>query len=354
MINLSKETVQILEDLERRIDPVVEEDLEGQWREFLYNGSSEDIFVPKRISNSPIGAPIKISNINDDVADLETMLHSQLSMVSRSLSKGGKNLAIRANYGTGIMSSVLGAELYIMPYENDTLPTTRVIGDTDQIREMVERGMPSLENGLGKRVFEFGELCLEAFEKYPKVSRYLEVYHPDLQGPLDTCELLWGTEMFYALYDEPELVHATLSLISDTYIAFMEKWHRMFPPRKEFNCHWDNLRHRGNILIRNDSAMNLSPDLYSEFSVPYDSKLLERFGGGVIHFCGKGDHYIEKLSEIPGVYGVQMSQPEYNDMEKIYANTVEKGIKLLAFNPERARADVSRPGAFRGNLQCIK
>jgi hypothetical protein len=45
-----------------------------------------------------------------------------------------------------------------------------------------------------------------------------------------------------------------------------------------------------------------------------------------------------------------MSQPEYNDMEIIYKNTVDRGIKLLAFNKKTAEAHLSREGGFRHNL----
>ena len=116
------------------------------------------------------------------------------------------------------------------------------------------------------------------------------------------------------------------------------------------NVHWGILRHRGAIVLRDDSAMNLSPELYKEFAAPYDEELLKRFGGGVVHFCGRGDHYIEELCSIPYVTGINMSQPHLNDMEKIYRNTVDKGIKLLAFN--RARAEQDKARGFNGNLSC--
>jgi len=45
-----------------------------------------------------------------------------------------------------------------------------------------------------------------------------------------------------------------------------------------------------------------------------------------------------------------MSQPELNDMEKIYRNTVDKGIKILAFPAAWAQKDKERPGQFRHNL----
>ena len=52
------------------------------------------------------------------------------------------------------------------------------------------------------------------------------------------------------------------------------------------------------------------------------------------------------LSVTPEMKFLHMSQPELNDMEKIYKNTVDKGIKILSFNSARANADISRNGGF--------
>ena len=350
MLELSSQTIRLLEDIESRIDPEVEEDFERQWSDFLYDRFDGEIFYPMRKRTTQPSTEFPRININDAIGNYDLMIQSELARVSGALSNGYKNTAIRANYGTGILTSLFGAEVFMMPYEANTLPTTRSLNDTEQIRDIVEKGMPDLESGFGKQVFECGEIYAEILQKYPKISRYLTVYHPDLQGPLDVCELLWGGEMFYAMYDEPELVHAALNLVTDTDIAFMERWQKLFKPRSDMNPHWERLWHRGAIVLRNDSAMNLSPDMYEEFSVPYDSKLLAHFGGGAMHFCGKGDHYIELLSNIKGLYGVNLSQPQYNDMERIYRNTVDKGIKLLAFNYDYALKDKERDGGFHHNL----
>ncbi len=349
MFQPSQKTLALLADIERRIDPETEEDFQNQWRDFLYGRFDGEIFTPCRKKLSEPGEPLPEININDAIADYDLMLQSQLCGVSRALASETGVLCLRSNYGTGILSSVFGAEIFIMPYKNNTLPTTRAINDTEKIREIVGRGMPDLETGFGKQVFEMGRIYSEVLSKYPKISKYVSVYHPDLQGPLDIAELLWGGEMFYAMYDEPELVHATLSLITDTYIAFMEKWNAIFPPRADMNAHW-SLYFRGTVLIRNDSAMNLSPDFYDEFSVPYDQRLLDHFGGGAVHFCGRGDHYVESLTAMNGLYAINLSQPHYNDMEKIYRATVDKGVKILAIRKDRAKEDLGREGGYHHNL----
>jgi hypothetical protein len=104
------------------------------------------------------------------------------------------------------------------------------------------------------------------------------------------------------------------------------KQKRPFRPRT--NAHWD-IVHGGSIMLRNDSAMNISPALYEEFSRPYDERLLGEFGGGAVHFCGRGEHYIEAMSRMKGLRAVNLSQPELNDMELILRNTVDKGIAVL-------------------------
>ena len=114
-----------------------------------------------------------------------------------------------------------------------------------------------------------------------------------------------------------------------------------------------HLRHRGGIMLRDDSAMNLSPQLYKEYAAPYDAELLKHFEGGVVHFCGRGDHYIETLCGLPGLYGINMSQREYNDMETIYRNTVDQGIPLLGFSAQQARSDRGRPGGFRHRVSVV-
>ena len=351
MRKLKRETVALLEDIERRIDPETEEKLDARWLRFLNGECEDDIFRPWRDKDrlTPPGTELVAVNINDALADFDAMIVSEMNGVSWTLGGSGSNLAVRANYGSAILATVFGAEIFEMPRSTNTLPTARSFGSTDRIREMIDRGVPDLNGGFGARVFACGEIFREIGEAYPKIGRYVSVYHPDLQGALDICELLWGGEMFYAMYDEPELVHAAMKLITETYARFMDKWFELFPCGTEMNAHWSHIRHKGRIALRCDSAMNLSPELYKEFAVPYDKILLERYGGGIMHFCGRGDHYISHLCAQPMLTGVNMSQPHLNDMEIIYQNTVDRGIPLLGFSPDRARADAAR--GFRRRMQ---
>ncbi len=329
-MRLSDYTLALLDDIERRIDPETEEDYRAQWRQYWFGEVGDTVARPRRKKTTAPSVEVKPIHINDAQKELEWMLDAELASLSGRLSNAAASLGMRANYGTGIMTTLFGAELFEMPRETNTLPTTRSFNDSDKIREMLDRGMPDLYGGLGGKVLLFGEQCAELFERYPNIKTYVDVFHPDTQGPLDIAELLWGGEMFYEMYDDPELVHAAMRLITDTYLAFMDKWYSIMPKKGELAAHW-GIMHPGGALLRMDSGMNLSREFYEQYSKPYDREVFDHFGGGCLHFCGRGDHYVSSLCDIDNLYGINMSEPENNDMERIFGALSAVNKRVFGF-----------------------
>ena len=105
-------------------------------------------------------------------------------------------------------------------------------------------------------------------------------------------------------------------------------------------------------MLRDDSAMNLSSDMFNEFIRPYDQRLLDEFGGGAIHFCGRGDHYIAALSAMDGVHAIHLSQPECNKMDTIYANTVDKGIRIVGLDLAAAESAIASGRDLHGQVHA--
>lgn len=323
---------QFLDDLENRIDQKIEDKLFEEWVDFTEGRFNGLIFSPNRGKNSNPSVQWPLVRVNETLHKNEKMMMQQYSQCSSVLQNaGGQMMGLRSNYGTGIIPSIFGAELFIMEDSFNTLPTSRPIpGGVDAVKKLIQKGIPNIKNGQGAQVFEMGRRFVEIGKKYPKIGKYIHIYHPDLQGPLDLCELLIGSEMFLLLIDEPQLMHELLELITDTYSCFMREWLKMVPFEEPYSVHW-NILHKGCIMLRDDSAMNLSGEMFDEFIKPYDQRLFDEFGGGALHFCGRGDHYIESASGMRGLYAVNMSQPHYNKMKVIYQNTVAKNIKLLEF-----------------------
>lgn len=323
---------QYLEDLENRIDQKTENDLFEQWVDFTEGRFKGAIFSPLRGKPSLPSTQWPLVRVNETLNDEEKMMMQQYSQCSNILQNaGGQMMCVRSNYGTGILPSLFGAELFIMDDLYNTLPTSRPIpGGLDTVKKLIQKGIPDLYHGYGSKVLEMGQRFVDIGNKYPKIGKYIHIYHPDLQGPLDVCELLVGSALFLLLIDEPNLMHELLELVTNTYMHFMKEWLKIVPCEGLYSIHWSIL-HKGCIMLRDDSAMNLSGAMFDEFIKPYDQRLLDEFGGGALHFCGRGDHYIKSASEMRGLYAVNMSQPHYNNMNVIYKNTVDKNIKLVEF-----------------------
>jgi hypothetical protein len=341
-----------LADLQESICPEIEDALFADWLDFIEGRFEGKVFSPRRRRATPGRIEWPKVSINAALDDYDAMLLQQFGGCARELASGsGEFMCVRANYGTSIIPSLFGVELFIMDEALNTLPTSWPLGSEDRIRALLDRGVPSLDGGYGPKVFEMARRFAAIRAQYPKIGRYVHPYHPDFQGPLDLCELLWGCGIMTAFYETPELVTALLELVTATYIRFLRAWEAIVPFENGHAVHWAWL-HKGHIMLRNDSAMNLSPALYETFSKPYDQRLLDEFGGGAAHFCGRGDHFIERLSGCRGLYAVNLSQPEYNDMETIFLNTVDKGIKVLALRGTAVSDALRRGRDLRGLVHC--
>lgn len=275
-------------------------------------------------------------------------------MCSNELERGGGNLMeVRCNYGTPILAVPLGATLFVMPDETDTLPAAHPIqGGIDAIRAVIDRGVPPMDHPYLQKVFEMGRSFMRIARTYPKIGRHVLIYHPDLQGPLDILEVIWGSDIFTGFYDEPDLVHKMLDLITRTYLRVMRHWEKIVPPRNDgFAPQWGML-HRGRIMLRNDSAMNISPDLFNEFSAPYDQRLLEELGGGAMHACGRVEHFVPHAAKLRGLHAFQFSQPHLNNMNNIWPHTVDRGLVLLGLPHEAAEAAVAGGRDLQGRVHC--
>lgn len=339
-----------LEDLERRLDPAQEQEIFSQWREFVDGRHKGEYFDPAR-RPAPASFQWPKVLVNEALVDFNAMAVQQLAEVSEVLAAGrGNMLDIRANFGTCIMPSLFGVELFRMDDELDTLPTNLPLsGGVEEFRRLVERGVPSPGTGLGGKCLETGPRFVEMMKPYPNVSRFVHVYHPDMQGPMDVVELLWGSGIFLDIVDSPDLVKSVLETVSDAYISLMRAWDAVVSQKVPagYSVHWGVLV-RGHIMLRNDSAVNFSPAMYEEFIRPYDEKCLLALGGGGTHFCGRGDHFVEPMSKMRGLNALTLSQPHLNDMEKVFRNIVDKGIVLFGLPQAGFKAALASGRPLRG------
>ncbi|MEX0777916.1 MAG: hypothetical protein WD042_19615 [Phycisphaeraceae bacterium] len=343
-----------LEDLEERIDDAVENELFAVWRQFSLHGVGEGLFTPQRRAASAPRVDWPTISVNEALEDMDAMLLGQMRGASDTLAGGGGAImAVRSNYGTPIMAAPLGAELFIMPAEMSTLPTVAPIaGGADAMRAVLDRGLPSLDHPYLQRVFDMGRRFMAVKRQYPRIGRHVHLYHPDLQGPMDIVEMAFGSEFFTVLYDQPDLVHDVLDLITRLYIGVMQRWETICPRRGDgLAIHWGWV-HRGTVMLRDDSAMNLSAAMFAEFVRPYEQRVLDALGGGAMHACGRVEHFTPYLAQMPGLYAFNMSQPHLNNMETIWQHTVDRGVTMIGFNRQAAEAALAAGRDLHGRVQA--
>jgi len=326
MLNLTP----YLEDIERRINVSEEEAIWSAWRAFAEGKNTQAPFNPPARTPSEAAVQWKHVNVNDALEDEDLMILSQLERCHVAMSRPSDTLMMmRANYGVGNISRMFGAKPFVMPYEADTQPNVYPIeGGADGIRRLMDQAEPDIDSGNNPHIWSIGERFAEIRRKYPKIARFVRIDHPDGQGPMDNCELLWGSDLFCDLYDEPELVHAFLRRLTDTIRRFYDKWYSILPKPDEMVSYFGKMA-LGGVVLRDDSAMNMSPEFFDEFIAPYDADLLTHFGGGIVHFCGRGDHFVSRLAALPGLNAVDMSQPHLNNMDIILSALVDQGINLF-------------------------
>ncbi|MFH0963592.1 MAG: aminotransferase class III-fold pyridoxal phosphate-dependent enzyme [Planctomycetota bacterium] len=254
-------------------------------------------------------------------------------------------LAIRNNHGTIQMASFLGARWKM---HEDNYPWVEPFSSRDRIREIVaSRTRLTLDRGVLPRSFDTLAFYREKLERHPPADNALQISIPDLQGPLDTAEQLWGSDIYLASYDEPELLDSLLTRIVTAMLFVAEGFYKLAQNRLDPVA---TTQHGylvpGRLLLRGDSSILLSADMYEELILPHDAWLLCQVGAGSIHFCGNGQHLVDKMLVIPDLMGLDFGEPFRMDIPALYARCAERRVALTHLMPSRddlvsgkARAD---------------
>jgi len=268
---------------------------------------------------------------DDPVAMLQNAL---LGSVVPGLVLGDDSpLAIRNENGTIQIGSILGGRWKM---HEDNYPWMEPFGDIDAIEQIAYSDIPDAGNSVLPRSLMTVELYREKLAQFPMCQAVIQISLPDLQGPMDTAEMLWGSGIYYAFADHPELLDALLAKIVDTMLAVSKQYRDLATDRLD---PFANTQHGyvipGRLLIRNDSSIMLSPDTYAEFIRPHDSRLLKEIGTGSIHSCGNWQHIVSRVLEIPDLHGMDFGDPAMMDIKSVYGAARERKVALSNLHPSR-------------------
>jgi uroporphyrinogen-III decarboxylase len=139
---------------------------------------------------------------------------------------------------------------------------------------------------------------------YMKANSFLPVGITDCQGPLTNANQLMGYDsMIYLMADYPNAAHELMDKITEATIAWVKRQKQVIGEPLD-QCFTDQQvftgKHAG-VWFSDDDASLMSAEMYKEFVLPYNSRLLRAFGGGAIHFCGNALHQSDNLVNTDGL-----------------------------------------------------
>ena len=201
-------------------------------------------------------------------------------------------------FGTGVAASAFGCRVKFVPGQDPAIdPSCYPVQTREHIRQL--RTPEPETDGLMPRVL--------AFQRYMKAHSFLPVGITDFQGPLTTANQLMGYDkLVYLMADDPVAAHELMDKVTEALIVWVCKQKEVISERLTECAGGHQIYYGTNagVWFSDDDAVLMSARFYREFVVPYNERILQAFGGGSIHFCGKGSHQADNFLATGGLRAI--------------------------------------------------
>jgi uroporphyrinogen-III decarboxylase len=203
-------------------------------------------------------------------------------------------------FGTGVLASAFGCEIGMPSRIDDDpaviAPCIRTPADAAKLK------LPDpARDGWMPRV-------LAAID-YAREHCDLPVGLTDMQGPLDTLGLMCGqVQLFQWMYDEPDMVRELFELVTEAFIQWVKVQKQHIGEPLDSSNGLQGVASPGiGVWESADDMVMVGARFYQQYVEPCAARIAGAFGGGSVHFCGKGLHHVESLRRMPGVRVVNNS-----------------------------------------------
>lgn len=111
----------------------------------------------------------------------------------------------------------------------------------------------------------------------------------DAGGPLNTLKDMLDTNLLYlGFYDNPDAMHHLLDLVTDVQLEVYQKLVEVAGIDRmtclDFDPDWAPEKYKS--FVSDDICATIGPELFREFSIPYNNRLYGPWGSGGMHNCG--------------------------------------------------------------------
>ena len=197
----------------------------------------------------------RVPSYGEGFNDPAAMLQSELMqrVVPGLLLGGDSPLPIRCDHGTVQVASILGGN---WEQTEDNYPWIRCFPDLDPIREILASDEIDFSAGVFSRSIETLKFYHEKLNEYAVCKQAIQIAMPDLGGPFDIAEQLWGSEIYYSFAEDEKFLDRLLTKAVDTMLTLEAEFRKYATDRLEPQL---NTQHGymipGRLLIRSDTCI---------------------------------------------------------------------------------------------------
>jgi uroporphyrinogen-III decarboxylase len=201
-------------------------------------------------------------------------------------------------FGTVVTASAFGCRVEFPPRQDPAVdPRHYPVATPEDVRRL-EQPDPE-KDGLMPEVLRF--------LRYMKANSFLPVGYTDFQGPLTTANQLMGYDkLIYLMNDYPSAMHELMEKVTTALIQWV-KLQKLVVGEADNEVIGDQQVYLGRncgVWFSDDDCVLMSPSSYREFVVPYNSRILRAFNGGVVHYCGNATHQADNFLATDGLLGI--------------------------------------------------
>jgi hypothetical protein len=281
------------------------------------------------------GRPWVKHSIARQHADPEACLEEALAIADYTMMDIDDGIPVaRADLGTTLFPSFLGLAIHVEedahpwpaehwsltdyaggdePGANKTSGKNTAIGnDGSSIRQLVGQ-----ELRIAKGFYRLLMDRIESGQAAPLP------YVPDNQGIFDLTHIIAGTELFYALTDNGELVKAAQDRSLDLYLAGTKLFKFLIGEENGSMLHGHGMPSGVwspdiGARISEDSCTLISPDAIRKFCIPWLEQAAKAFGGLFLHFCGRHDEFLHLAAGQAWARVINLGNPEFYDLDELF------------------------------------
>lgn len=137
---------------------------------------------------------------------------------------------------------------------------------------------------------------IEFVKKTLSPGNGLYIGEPDMQGPFNIAHAVAGEEILTGPYLEPEQFHAVMAKVTELWIQSLKNLRKWIGPE------WLYPVQKQVVRIAECSVNLVSPEIYKEFILPYDLKIVHAFKQALlIHTCSGPHVFHATLDNLPDI-----------------------------------------------------